>query len=1219
MSINIQLDGKLQKISGQTMTKEKIIEKLGYTPADETTLDANITELNTNLDTLESALEEHKNSMSDIDAANADDKFVIADPSGNIIAKIDNEGLHTTDIEAESFASNNKELVVCDDNGDVAFKVDENGTTHAAKLKLNSGDVDDQLSALGADIAEHANKTVEHVNSTDRDRWDNKSDFNGDYNNLINKPIDEDNSGKLTIADEQGRIALQITEDGTTQVASLQINNKDFATAVNDVVVIPELPEWTEDIYDDGSGNFTIVDEQGRKAFEIDSEGITKVAKLTVNGTDIEEALNDKSIKGHTHTITANASDDDVVVLTGTAGNNAVTYSASHANSGVAAGTYKSVTVDAKGHVTNGSNPTTLSEYGITDATNKAIFNAHVNESDGSTNKLHITSKERSAWNAKMDQSDLNNLKTELSEQIESEADSLLVVDNNGNKAFEIDSTGTTHTAKLTVGGEEIEAMIERHIDAIPEVEIPTETDPTVPAWAKAATKPAYTSSEVGADPAGSAAAVKAELSESIDSESNSFTIVDEAGNIGFKVEDDSEGRSTTYVDKLDAGSIVINGVTAATQQDLAYEIETLEQKLIETQPGKVLAVARAKADADGNIITDTYATKSELTDGSFVVQLADIANIAAAAEMAYRDGDDNVIKDTYATKVELNERNESIASESDTFIVADDTGNKAFEVDATGTTSVAKLYSDQTIDANAATASRLETARRISLNGDVTGIAYFDGGGNISINTTVNSIGGGATQKTSLVGAKWVANADINFAWGQSDFINLNFTCSAGSFIKMGYNSVEDGGNDNTDYLEYYPADGSYARPAYYRQGNNSSAWYGDEYRTIYITGGADIENDAVIQWLSDNGQLTMNTTSAVGGWLVTDTGLAANDSVVEPGHIKVGGVDGHLEFNGLEIKNTNGYTTVIEGTSGDLTLGVPEMSDILKLTTSGYTTYRAEFVAAAWDTIGIKKPITMTIVPTPLTSFTVLVYWTKISPDATSAQQLSGTKTVSITKGIASYDITLTDGELKTNWLGADYLGLDAALSTASSTVHTAARLNAVGRANNQQYSIDSAWTLNSSFLTMRSETAVGELQCNARVRPITANKYTLGNANYPWSAIFAQTTTIQTSDRNKKNNIQSLTDVHERIFDALEPVSYKFNENESGRTHTGFIAQDVKEAILDAGLTTKDFAAYCEWEEEDGETGCGLRYEELLALCVKEIQKLKKKVAELEEKNN
>ena len=40
------------------------------------------------------------------------------------------------------------------------------------------------------------------------------------------------------------------------------------------------------------------------------------------------------------------------------------------ANSGVAAGTFKSVTVDAKGRVTSGTNPTTLTGFGITDALN---------------------------------------------------------------------------------------------------------------------------------------------------------------------------------------------------------------------------------------------------------------------------------------------------------------------------------------------------------------------------------------------------------------------------------------------------------------------------------------------------------------------------------------------------------------------------------------------------------------------------------------------------------------------------------------------------------------------------------------------------------------------------------------------------------------------------------------------------------------------------------
>ena len=85
----------------------------------------------------------------------------------------------------------------------------------------------------------------------------------------------------------------------------------------------------------------------------------------------LNDAIGNKADKTHTHTITASASDDDVVILSGTNGSNKVTYTASHADSGVTAGTYKSVTVNAKGHITAGTNPTTLSGYGITNAYTK--------------------------------------------------------------------------------------------------------------------------------------------------------------------------------------------------------------------------------------------------------------------------------------------------------------------------------------------------------------------------------------------------------------------------------------------------------------------------------------------------------------------------------------------------------------------------------------------------------------------------------------------------------------------------------------------------------------------------------------------------------------------------------------------------------------------------------------------------------------------------------
>ena len=56
-----------------------------------------------------------------------------------------------------------------------------------------------------------------------------------------------------------------------------------------------------------------------------------------------------------------------------------------HPTSGVTAGTYKSVTVDANGHVTGGSNPTTLAGYGITDAEVKGTSESKVSAHNTAT------------------------------------------------------------------------------------------------------------------------------------------------------------------------------------------------------------------------------------------------------------------------------------------------------------------------------------------------------------------------------------------------------------------------------------------------------------------------------------------------------------------------------------------------------------------------------------------------------------------------------------------------------------------------------------------------------------------------------------------------------------------------------------------------------------------------------------------------------------------
>lgn len=118
--------------------------------------------------------------------------------------------------------------------------------------------------------------------------------------------------------------------------------------------------------------------------------------------SNIQSQLDSKAASDHSHTITASASDDDIVVLTGTNGTNKVTYSASHAASGATAGSYGDssaqtpahggsfkvpyVTVNATGHVTGISahNVTlpaaqTLSSLGVTATA------AELNKLDGVT------------------------------------------------------------------------------------------------------------------------------------------------------------------------------------------------------------------------------------------------------------------------------------------------------------------------------------------------------------------------------------------------------------------------------------------------------------------------------------------------------------------------------------------------------------------------------------------------------------------------------------------------------------------------------------------------------------------------------------------------------------------------------------------------------------------------------------------------------------------
>lgn len=106
-----------------------------------------------------------------------------------------------------------------------------------------------------------------------------------------------------------------------------------------------------------------------------------------------------------------------------------------------------------------------------------------------------------------------------------------------------------------------------------------------------------------------------------------------------------------------------------------------------------------------------------------------------------------------------------------------------------------------------------------------------------------------------------------------------------------------------------------------------------------------------------------------------------------------------------------------------------------------------------------------------------------------------------------------------------------------------------------------------------------------------------------------------TSSTSDRRFKYEIEEMDEKYDVLFDNIVPYTYKMVNGTSGRTHTGFIAQNVLEAINTADLTTTQFAAYIE-DVDDGEKSCALRYGEFVSLNTWQIQLLKKRVKDLED---
>ena len=138
---------------------------------------------------------------------------------------------------------------------------------------------------------------------------------------------------------------------------------------------------------------------------------------------------------------------------------------------------------------------------------------------------------------------------------------------------------------------------------------------------------------------------------------------------------------------------------------------------------------------------------------------------------------------------------------------------------------------------------------------------------------------------------------------------------------------------------------------------------------------------------------------------------------------------------------------------------------------------------------------------------------------------------------------------------------------------------------------------------------------IDCRGDFAPNADNRYNLGAPNFVWSTIYCSTNELNGSDRNIKNSIEALPVKYVRMFELVEPKRYKLNSGTSGRYHTGFIAQEVEDAMRACGIDSQEFAGWAAAKLDDGSETYFLRYSEFIPILWAKVREQEALIRRLE----
>lgn len=210
-----------------------------------------------------------------------------------------------------------------------------------------------------------------------------------------------------------------------------------------------------------------------------------------------------------------------------------------------------------------------------------------------------------------------------------------------------------------------------------------------------------------------------------------------------------------------------------------------------------------------------------------------------------------------------------------------------------------------------------------------------------------------------------------------------------------------------------------------------------------------------------------------------------------------------------------------------------------------------------------------------------------------------------------------------------GSDYIKLDATSVTVTGSSTFTGSATFLQSNSSQGFFIRHNYTVQLpagggyAFLQMYTKTnlAVSHyMDYDAGRYMVYSWNYTIGigsssGSNQLYGTWYCNGSVINSSDRNAKNSIADIDEKYDTLFDGLRARLYRYNDGTSGRLHSGFVAQEVEEAMQAANVPTSDFAAFCVDGAGTDKERCGLRYEEFVSLNTWQIQKLKAHLQEVE----